>query len=146
MITWLANLRGRSLAYRGAVLAVATMLALLAIGPVADHYGGLVGLTAATIAALLCATGAGLALVVVDRFRRPQEMLTALLAGTLIRMGVPLAAALAAQLSGALSPQAGLLYYLFAFYPVTLAVGTILSLPARPQAAPPGEAFPNAPS
>ncbi len=72
-------------------------------------------------------------------------MVTALLAGTLIRMGVPLAAVLATQLSGALPPQAGLLYYLFAFYPVTLAVGTILSLPAKPQPATRGEAFPKEP-
>jgi hypothetical protein len=133
MITWLSGLRGRGLAFRAGVLGVALLLAFVAIGPIAVHCGGLAGLAAAALAAALCLAGAGVALVVGHRLRQRREPLVALLAGTTIRMVIPLASGLAIHLHGGLLAEAGLLYYLLVFYPFSLAVGTALSLPAKPQ-------------
>jgi hypothetical protein len=44
-------------------------------------------------------------------------------------MGVPLAAALIAVFAGGPLADAGFLYYLVVFYPITLAVETLLALP-----------------
>jgi len=51
------------------------------------------------------------------------------------RMGIPLAFALACHLRGGLLADAGLLYYLLLFYPVTLGVETAWLLPGRSAAA-----------
>jgi hypothetical protein len=136
MITSFSGLRGHGLAFREAILGVATFLVLLAVAPIVVHYAGIAGLMAAAVAAALCLAGAGPALVISDRLRKPHEALVGLLAGTIVRTGVPLAFGLAVHLYGGLLAKAGLLYYLLIFYPVTLAVGTILSLPAKPQPAP----------
>ena len=40
MITWLSDLRDRSLAFRGAILGLVLLLVLLAIGPIAVHWRG----------------------------------------------------------------------------------------------------------
>jgi len=49
----------------------------------------------------------------------------------LIRMGIPLAAALLVFLRGGPLADAGFLYYLVLFYPVTLTAETFLLLPKR---------------
>ena len=47
------------------------------------------------------------------------------------RMGVPLICGLVLQLRGGMLAQAGVLFYLAAFYPVTLTLETALSLPSE---------------
>jgi hypothetical protein len=135
MITWLGYLRRRNLMFRGAILGLVVFLALLAIGPIAAYWRGSIALEAAALAALLSLAGAGMALVIADRLRQPHEALLALLTGTMFRMGVPLAFGLVIHLYGGPLANAGLLYYVLMFYPVTLAVGTTLSLPAGPRPA-----------
>jgi hypothetical protein len=133
MITRLSDLRRRNLMFRGAILGLALFLALLTIGPIAFYWQGAIALEAAALAALLTLAGAGMALVVADRLRQPHEALLALSLGTMLRMGVPLVSGLVIHLYGGPLANAGFLYYVLIFYPVTLAVGTTLSLPPRPQ-------------
>ncbi len=51
------------------------------------------------------------------------------MASMLPRMGVPLAGALMLQMSPGPLAEAGVMYYLLVFYPITLAIETLLSLP-----------------
>jgi hypothetical protein len=129
MVTWLSNLRNRSVAVRAKLLAVALLAALGVTAPVAVHLGGIMALAAAAIAAMLCLAGAETALVLVDHLRTPSGALPALWLGMTVRMGLPLAAGLLIHLHNGPLAQAGLLWYVLWFYPIALTVGTILSLP-----------------
>jgi hypothetical protein len=131
MVTWLGNLRNRSVAIRIAVLTTVVAVAYSATAPVAIHLGGSIAWAAATLAGGLCLLGAAAALAIADRLRGPNAAMAALLLGTTLRMGVPLAAGTAVHLCGGPLAQAGILWYLLVFYPITLVVGTILSLPPR---------------
>lgn len=144
MVIWLSNLRNRSVVFRAAVLGIVVLVAFAMIGPVAVRLGGSVALAAASLAAALCLTGATVALVVGNFLRGPRHALAALAAGMAVRMGVPLAPALAIHLQGGPLAEAGLLYYLLVFYPVTLAVETALSLPESRRPTPPRQASSNA--
>jgi hypothetical protein len=135
MITWFSGLRGHSLLFRTAVLGLVPLPVLLAIAPIAVHYAGIAGLAAAAVAAVLCLAGACPALVICNRLRKPNEALAGLLAGTLVRMGVPLMFGLAIHFCGGPLAEAGLIYYLLIFYLVTLAAGTVLALPVKPKPA-----------
>jgi hypothetical protein len=133
MVAWLANLRNRSLSARLAVL-ILTLIAVYSLAaPVAIQWGGSRALAAAAVAAGLCLLGAAAAIVTTDRLRGPAAALAALWLGTILRMGVPLAAGLAIHLHGGLLAQAGLLWYLLVFYPAALIIGTIVSLPPKEQ-------------
>lgn len=131
MFTWLADLRNRGLSLRLALMAAAVAAAFGLTVPVALHIGGVMAVTAAALAAGLCLLGAGSALFIGDRLRGPHIALAALLLGMILRMGLPLTAGLIIHLHGGPLAQAGLLWYLVVFYPITLTVGTILSLPPK---------------
>lgn len=109
------------------VLLVAVLYALVA--PVAWYLGGLSGVWAASAAAGLCFAGAVLALLIAHLLRAPKHVLYGMLLGMAARMGIPLGSALAYHLRGGGVAEAGLLYYLLVFYPFTLGVETVLSLP-----------------
>jgi hypothetical protein len=130
MITRLNELRGQSIAVRAAVLTAVVLVALVAVGVVASLWCGTVGGTAAALAAVICLTGAVLALTISGVLARPETALASLVLGMALRMGLPLVAALAVHLHGGPLAEAGFLYYLVVFYPITLAVETLLSLPA----------------
>ena len=129
MVTWLCNLRNRGVAVRATMLGAVVVAALAATAPVAIRLGGSLALAAAATAALLCLAGAAAALLIVDRFRAPSGALAALWIGMTIRTGGPFAVGMIIHLHGGPLAQAGLLCYLLVFYPIVLAVGTILSLP-----------------
>jgi hypothetical protein len=129
MTTWLGNLRGRGLAARAAMLALAVLVVFVPVGPVAVCIGGCTALAAAAVAAVFCLAGATIALMASHLLRGPKHALAALLAGMTARMGIPLAFGLAIHLQGGPLAEAGLLYYLLVFYPVALAAETALSLP-----------------
>jgi hypothetical protein len=137
MNSWLHNLRNRSVVAKTAILVLAVVVAFMAAAPVVFHIGGAMGLTAAGLAALLCLLGAATALLVSHLLREPQHALAALLIATTARMGVPILFGLVTHLRGGPLAEAGLLYYLLIFYPVTLTVDICLSLPQRPQSADP---------
>jgi hypothetical protein len=130
MISRLNDLRSQSIAVRATVLVVAVLLVFVVVGPFAVLFGGLVGLIASIVAAAVCLAGAMLALVIHGFLTGPESALAALVLGMATRMGLPLASGLAIHLHGGPLAEAGFLYYLVVFYPITLAVETLLSLPA----------------
>lgn len=129
MRSWFATLRSRGLATRLAVLVLGVLVVYALVAPVAFSLGGPVGLCAAGLAAVLCFSGAATALPIGHVLRGPKYVLQATLLGMGIRMAIPLAFGLACHLHGGAVAEAGVLYYLLAFYPVTLAIEIALSLP-----------------
>lgn len=125
----LARVRRWGVIAQSALLLGIVLVACVIVTPVAGIVSGFAGVAAALVAAGLCLLGAGLALVACRLFRGPKRVLPAVLAGMLLRMGIPLASGLALQFEGGPLAEAGLLVYLVVFYPVTLFVETALSLP-----------------
>lgn len=124
-----ARLQRLGLAARAAILVSVVALTYAVAGPVGWHVSGAMGLWASGVAAGVCLLGATLALVVSYRLRDPQRALTGMLLGMLLRMGIPLGFAAGMFLFGGVLAEAGVFYYLVAFYLVTLAAETLLSLP-----------------
>lgn len=93
--------------------------------------GNRMGIWAGSAAGGVCLLAAWIALIVGESLRRPQYALAGVLLAMLIRMGIPLAAALLVFLRGGPLADAGFLYYLVLFYPVTLTAETFLLLPKR---------------
>jgi len=122
-------LRNLSLAARSTILVTVAVTLYALLAPTAFFFGGVAGLWAAAAAAAMCLGGAGIALVISYLLRSPARALCGMLLGTAARMAIPLGFGLAAHLRGGPLAEAGLLYYLLVFYPVTLAVETALSLP-----------------
>jgi hypothetical protein len=131
------KLRSRGVVVRAILLGVATLFAFLLVGPVAFSLGGWTAVAVAATAGTLCLIGAVIALVTGHLLRGPQFVMAALLTGMAARMGVPFCLGLAIHLQGGPLANANLLYYLLVFYPVTLTVGTVLSLPQNRQSAQP---------
>lgn len=129
MANWLNNLRNRSMAARVTALAIVVLVVFAMACPVAVHIGGSMAVAAAALAAVLCLTGAALALTTSRLLPGPKLALAVLVTSMAARMGIPLAFGLAIHLQGGPLAEAGLLYYLLIFYPATLAVETVLSLP-----------------
>lgn len=127
----ITRLRNCGVSIRLAVLTVVVLAAYCLTAPVAARLGGAEALKAAALAAGLCLIGAASALLIGDRLRGPHGALASLWLGMILRMGVPLTAGLIIHLHGGPLAQAGLLWYLVVFYPITLTVGTILSLPPK---------------
>jgi hypothetical protein len=127
--SWLYNLRNRNAAVRIATLTLVVLVVFGLVGPVAFHIGGLMALAAAALAAGLCLAGGSMALMASRLLPGPNLALVALMTSMTARMAIPLAFGLAIHLHGGPLAKAGLLYYLLVFYPVTLAVETLLTLP-----------------
>ena len=125
----LEKLQRQGLAVHAAVLGLSALLLYGLVAPLAGFYGGQDGVIAAAVALGLCLSGTGSALVVSHFFRDPDRALHGMLLGMLPRMGIPLSIGLLIHLQNGFLSQSGLLYYLLLFYPVTLTVETILSLP-----------------
>jgi hypothetical protein len=129
MLFWLSNLRRRGLALRMAALWAVTLVVLGLAIPVAFRLGGWPSVAAASLAGTACLLGASLGLVASRLMPARELAFVAMLAGTLLRMGIPLGAGLLIHLQCRPLAEAGILYYLVFFYPVTLILGTALSLP-----------------
>ncbi len=118
-----------SLSKRVLLLGLTVALLFSVVGPIAWFLSGKPGLTAAAVAAGICLLSATLALIVSYALRRPAVALYGLLFGMALRMGIPLVFAGAVHLYGGGLAKAGVLYYLLVFYPLTLGIETVLSLP-----------------
>lgn len=129
MAGWLAKLRRQSLFVQLGVLFLAVALAFAVIGPLAGSLRGGAGLAAAAVAAGVCLFGAAAALCVCRCFSDPGTAWIGVLAAMMPRMGIPMGFALLLYGLGGPLMEAGFLYYLIVFYPLTLAVETMLSLP-----------------
>jgi hypothetical protein len=92
---------------------------------------GILAMQAVGAAAVICFSSGGLALLATRAFPSPRDSVAAIGLGTLVRMGLPLAAVLIAQIFGVPLVNAGFVYYLLTFYVVVLIMDTLLSLPAQ---------------
>ena len=129
MANRLTALRRQGVGTRTAVLAVVVLVVWAVVAGLAGRLSGAMAVAAASVAAGLCLAGALAALLTAHWLRDPKLVLHAVLAGMATRMGIPLATGLAIHFRGGALADAGVLYYLLVFYPVTLGVETFLSLP-----------------
>jgi hypothetical protein len=70
-------------------------------------------------------------LLVQEVFSAPQMVLLHVMAAFLFRMGLPLILGMVVYLQKGRLAEAGFVFYLLAFYLLTLGVGTILGLPGK---------------
>ena len=123
------KLQSGGLLLQSAVLGLVVAVTYGLVGPVAGYLSGGVGLAAAGVAAGLCLAGAAVALLSVHLFRGSSAALAGVLLGMAARMVIPLGGGFVFHAQGGPLAEAGLLYYLLVFYPITLAMETWLSLP-----------------
>lgn len=115
---------------RGGLLIAAVMLSYLLIAPVAWLISGGFGLLAASVAVALCIVAALAALVVNFFFHGPALALQSMMAGMMLRMGIPLTLGLILHRKVELLATHGMLYYMISFYFISLTVEIGLTLPA----------------
>lgn len=112
---------------------------LLGVGaivlPVAWVAGGFASVVAALNAWFVAFAAAMSALIVTARLKRQQNVLPAVLGGMLIRMTLPLTAAIFVDLNFPALVASGWLGYLVVFYLAALALETWLALPQLASAA-----------
>ena len=125
----LAKMREKSLPARIAILTAVEVLALAVSLTPSWLIGGQFGMLAATIAAVSCLVGGALALAISSLFHDPNQAFAGVLLGMLFGMGVPLVVAMACHLGGGELSRSGVMFYLLIFFPITLTVKTVLSLP-----------------
>jgi hypothetical protein len=130
-VRFLRELSQQSLLVRSAILGAAILLAMAISLPVGyamlrDKNSFLAGGLAGGVCLLAGWTALGMS----ELLRRPQQVLALVFVGTIVRMGIPLAAIVAVYLHGGPLVSAGVLYYLITFYLVMLTVEIALILPA----------------
>ena len=103
-------------AYGGVLLAVA-------------GKGDAAGVVAVSLAAGVCLASAAVALLISQRLRDPASGLAGVLLPMAARTGVPLLLAVFGRIAGGGLVEAGLVYYLVAFYMLALAIEVPMSLP-----------------
>lgn len=89
---------------------------------------GIRGVIAAGLAAIVCLSSSLLGLLVVEVASQRGHFLAGALGSMLPRMGLPLVFCLAMHLTGGPFVEAGVIYYILAFYAATLAIDTWLSI------------------
>lgn len=95
-----------------------------------QHWGAI----SAAAALATCLFGGLLALGLVHLCRGPENVMSQVLLGMLARTGIPLLVCMMVYLQGGRLAEAGFVYYLLAFYFVTLVVETVLlARDPRPQ-------------
>jgi hypothetical protein len=112
----------------GAVTLLATvLLGYAAISPVAAWTQGTPGLWAAAVAALICLAAGMMALGLIERLSASNPLASAL-GGMTLRMVVPLSAVAAVYWWDGPLTETGMVFYVLAFYMITLAVETYLAV------------------
>lgn len=135
MPPWLAYLRNLPLWARSGLLVGIVVVYSALVCPVAWLIRGSFGVISASVAGVLCLIGALGALFIshICNMLPPQTgLLVGIPLSTAVRIGVPMGLGTAIHLSGGALAEAGFLYYLLVFYPITLAIETVLSLPEPP--------------
>jgi hypothetical protein len=116
------------LAGRCVLLALAMLVALLIVGPIAASLGGTSSFSAAIVAATVvwvaAAAGAGSA----ELFELRGQSLAGVLVGMSMRMMFPLIVCLVVQLNRGKLAESGFVYCVLAFYLVMLPLDTALTL------------------
>lgn len=135
------GLREASLARQAAVLSLAVAVICAGLAPIASQLSGRAGLAAVVLAAGSCLLGAEAALLV-SRLDLGGDIRFGVLLGAFPRMGIPLSVGVVAQTQGGSLAEAGVLIYFLVFYPVTLGLGTFMSLPQGEVRVPKNERLP----
>ena len=127
-LSFLRRLPQKSLLFRaiflGGVVFVSAAIILSAGWTIT---GNQMGIFAGAAAGGVCLLAAWAALFLSVPLRMPQYVLGLVLVGMMVRMGIPLAAALTVHFLGGPLANAGFLRYLVVFYPITLATEAFLS-------------------
>jgi len=129
MTGWPEKLRTAGFLSKWGILALTFGVSFALVGSIAGFLHGAMGWAAAAAAAAACFLGAASALAVCGCFPGAQNAWKGVLAGMLPRMGIPLGFALFIFWHGGPLAEAGSLYCLLVFYPLALAVETLLLLP-----------------
>ncbi len=109
------------------MILVGSLLAAASVaGPLAYVWMDWEGLASAAVAWAVCLVSGLLALWLAELFHHPEQAVQQVLWGMFPRMGMPLAACVLVYLRGGMLADAGFVYYIMAFYFVTLAVETVL--------------------
>lgn len=106
----------------------AMAVAWVVVAAIAQAVGGPAGFGAASLAAGICLASGIAAFGLSGLVRGPSLALAAVVLGMLVRMGVPLGLGGILHWQSAALAEAGLLWYVAAFYVVTLVVDTSLSV------------------
>ncbi len=115
------TLKGRTIVLWGLLVVTGAVVI-----PLAYLWRGWEGLASASVAWLVNLAGGLAALWFSHMLREPAQVVAQVLAGMFLRMGIPLAACMVVYLRGGMLADAGFVYYIMAFYFVTLAVETVL--------------------
>ncbi len=95
--------------------------------PVSYWRSDLPGVYASAAAWTICFFSGVLALWLIQRFNGPNAVVHQVVSSTLARTSIPLAACLVVHVYGGTLADAGFVYYILAFYLITLAVETMLA-------------------
>jgi hypothetical protein len=127
---WLKRAAGASVAARCFALTVIVLAAYPAIGYFAYRQTGSAAWLAIAIGALVCWFGSTLALVLTSQLQGPQGAVQGLLLSIMFRTMLPLAAILGLAMYSPLFAEATIVACIVAFYLLTLASETVLTLPS----------------
>ena len=117
---------------QAAILSAIVFVAAESILPVGWFFSrNPAGVIAGAAAAGICWFAGLLAMIASERLRAAGHVMGFLVAGTAIRIGIPLMAVVLALFSGRPLDDAAFLYYLIGFYPITLVAEIVLALPGR---------------
>ncbi len=119
--------RPRGLPASVAMLSAVLAASYLLLAPFVYRLQGADGLSAAAVAAVVCLVSALAGLLVSQCFSGPDHALAGVLVGMGFRMTLPLTVCVVAQLQGGALAQAGFVFYIIAFYLVSLAIDTWLA-------------------
>ncbi len=118
---WTGSELGRTLILIGSLLATA-----IPAFAVAYALNGWLACAATAAALVTCLAGGLLSMLLVQLVRDPQQVVPRVLLGMFPRTGIPLLVCMAAYLRGGPLVEVGFVYYIMAFYFVTLTVETVL--------------------
>ncbi|MHB0955307.1 MAG: hypothetical protein ACYC6N_01170 [Pirellulaceae bacterium] len=96
--------------------------------PVACAVRQQAGIISALVAWVTCFVSGWMALHLARLFKGPRNVVPQVLLGMLPRMGIPLGVCMIVYLRGGSIAEAGFVYYILAFYFVTLVVETVLQV------------------
>lgn len=126
---WFGHLRPLGFCTKMAVLAGALGLSFLPVAVIAFTIHGNAGIVAASIACFACLMAGLNGLGIATLFSK-QFSATPIIAGTLVRMGLPLLLVLALVITSHPLLNSGFAYYLIAFYQVMLFIELMLIVPS----------------
>ena len=116
--------RPRGLPASVAMLSAVLAVSYLVLAPFAYRLQGGSGLSAAAVAAVVCLVSAIGGMLLSQCLGGPNHAIAGVLSGMMLRMGLPLAVCMIVYLQSGALAEAGFVFYVLAFYLVTLAIDT----------------------